>query len=129
MIILDENITDDQRLLLRSWNIAARKIGKEVGAKGIADEAIIPLLHQLPRPTFFTCDGDFDQLSLCHLEFCIVYLAVDWREAAIFVRRLLRHPLCNTFAQRQGKVLRVSHAGIHAWRIREPHEEVIPWRE
>jgi len=25
MIILDENITDDQRQLLRSWNIAARK--------------------------------------------------------------------------------------------------------
>jgi hypothetical protein len=61
MIVLDENITDDQRQLLRSWNIAIRKIGKDIGHSGISDESIIPLLHQLPRPTFFTCDSGFDQ--------------------------------------------------------------------
>jgi hypothetical protein len=56
MIILDENITDDQCRLLRTWKISARKIGDDVGQRGVADEGIIPILHQLPRPTFFTCE-------------------------------------------------------------------------
>jgi hypothetical protein len=128
MIVLDENITDDQRRLLRGWNIRARKIGKDVGHKGLADEGIIPYLHQLPRPTFFTCDGDFHRLSLCHPAYCIVYLAVDWRESATFIRRFLRHPSCSTFAQRKGTVARVSHIGIHVWRIRQPAEQMITWQ-
>ncbi len=129
MILLDENITEDQRLLLQSWRVAARKIGKDAGQQGISDENIIPLLRQcqLPRPTFFTCDSGFDRPSLCHPAYCIVYLAVDWKETASFIRRVLHHPLCSTFALRKGKVLRISHAGIHAWRIRQPTEEIIPW--
>ena len=43
MIVLDENIPEDQRLLLRSWRIRAYQIGRDVGRAGIKDEQIIPL--------------------------------------------------------------------------------------
>jgi hypothetical protein len=33
VIVLDENIVDGQRLLLESWNIAARQVGLDVGSK------------------------------------------------------------------------------------------------
>jgi len=35
MNILDENIPEDQRQLLRSWRILARQIGHEVGRPGM----------------------------------------------------------------------------------------------
>ncbi|HEY8283609.1 MAG TPA: hypothetical protein VIJ28_04415 [Chloroflexota bacterium] len=47
-----------------------RQIGADVGHKGIADDAIIVLLHQLSRPTFFTRDDDFYQKALCHPAYC-----------------------------------------------------------
>jgi hypothetical protein len=43
MIVLDENITEDQRLLLRSWRIRAYQVGRDVGRAGIKDEQIIPM--------------------------------------------------------------------------------------
>lgn len=51
MIVLDENIPEDQRLLLKSWRIRACQIGRDVGRAGIKDEQIIPLLLKLRRPT------------------------------------------------------------------------------
>jgi hypothetical protein len=54
--LLDENIIDSQRRLLNSWRIPVRQIGYEVGRKGIKDREIIPFLHQLNQPTFFTRD-------------------------------------------------------------------------
>ncbi len=45
MNILDENISEDQRQLLRGWRIRARQIGHEVGRPGMQDGEIIPLLH------------------------------------------------------------------------------------
>ena len=59
MNILDENVPESQPVLLRSWRIAFRQIGQDVGRMGMKDDEIIPLLHQLDRPTFFTLDGDF----------------------------------------------------------------------
>lgn len=59
MNILDENIPESQRLLLRSWRIRTQQIGHELGRRGMKDEKIITLLHQLRRPTFFTRDLDF----------------------------------------------------------------------
>jgi hypothetical protein len=41
MIVLDENIPEDQRLLLRSWRIRAYQVGRDVGRAGIEDEQII----------------------------------------------------------------------------------------
>jgi hypothetical protein len=57
--VLDENLLESQRLLLRSWGIPVRQIGVELGRKGMADEEIIPFLLTLPRPTFFTRDLGF----------------------------------------------------------------------
>jgi hypothetical protein len=73
MNLLDENIPEHQRQLLRGWRIPVHQIGYDVGHKGISDDAIIVLLHQLPRPTFFTRDDDFHQQALCHPDYCVVY--------------------------------------------------------
>ena len=54
MIILDENLPDSQRQLLKGWRISFRQIGFEIGREGMKDDEIIPLLHGLNRPTFFT---------------------------------------------------------------------------
>lgn len=60
MNVLDENIVVSQRELLRSWKIHFRRIGGEVGRLGMGDrDEIIPLLHSLARPTFFTQDHGF----------------------------------------------------------------------
>jgi hypothetical protein len=59
MNILDENILSDQRQMLQIRRIAVHQIGDDIGRKGMQDEEIIPLLHQLTHPTFFTRDGDF----------------------------------------------------------------------
>lgn len=54
MNVLDENITADQRELLRQWKIRTLQIGQELGRQGMKDEQeIIPLLLQLSRPCFF----------------------------------------------------------------------------
>jgi hypothetical protein len=66
MNLLDENVRGDQRELLRKWRIAIRQVGKEFSRTGIQDPDLIPLLHHLKRPTFFTQDKDFFQRSLCH---------------------------------------------------------------
>jgi hypothetical protein len=76
MNILDENILNDQRQLLKMWRIMAYQIGDDIGRKGMQDEEIIPLLHQLNRPTFFTRDSDFYHRPLCHSRYCLVYLDV-----------------------------------------------------
>jgi hypothetical protein len=127
MNILDENIADGQRELLRSLGIPSRQIGVDLGYSGMLDEAIVPLLCELPRPTFFTRDMGFDNRSLCDRSYCLVYLAIGKREVATLIPRFLRHPACSTFAQRRGAVVRVSHTGIHVWRSRQPIEETIPW--
>ncbi len=85
MNLLDENIPEHQRQLLRGWRIPVRQIGVDVGHKGLSDDAIVVLLHQLSRPTFFTRDDDFYQQALCHPAYCLVHLAVGPYEAASFV--------------------------------------------
>lgn len=127
MNVLDENISDDQRQQLRSWGIPVRQIGQDVGRKGLLDDAIIPLLHQLTRPTLFTRDDGFDRSALCHPSYCLVYMAVGESEVASFVRRFLRHPAFATFTRRRGSVARASHSGIHVWRLRPTAEEDVPW--
>lgn len=127
MNLLDENISDDQRQLLRSWRVLTRQIGQDVGRKGILDDAIPPLLHQLTKPTFFTRDDGFYHRTLCHPNHCLVYLAVGESEVATFVRRFLRHPAFATFTLRRGTVARVSHTGVSVWRLHHAAEEEVPW--
>ncbi len=127
MNILDENIVDDQRLLLRSWGIAIRHIGHDIGQKGMDDEEIIPFLHQSRRPTFFTRDVDFYERNLRHARYCLVYLAVKQEEVAKFVRRLLSHREFDTQSKRMGAVIRVSHIGISVWRPHADKEIDMSW--
>jgi hypothetical protein len=54
MNLLDENVREDQRSLLRTWGLPIQQIGSDVGRKGMKDEEIIPLLHTLRDVTFFS---------------------------------------------------------------------------
>lgn len=100
MNILDENILATQRQLLRSWRIRVRQIGYDIGRKGMSDDEIISFLHRQRHPTFFTRDLGFYERDLCHSGYCLVSLAVEKNEAAVFVRRVLRHPEFDTKAKR-----------------------------
>jgi hypothetical protein len=127
MNVLDENIPEDQRQLLRGWRIRARQIGHEVGRSGMQDGEIIPLLHRIESSTFFTRDLGFYRHLLCHTHYCIVCLAVSPYEAACFIRRFLRHPQFQTQANRLGKVIRSGHTGITFWRLQSDEEEKTGW--
>ena len=91
MNILDEQIPESQRQLLRSWRVPVRQIGHDVGQKGLKDYQIIPFLLQRRRATFFTLDFDFYRRDLCHTRYCLVCMGVKKEEAAMYVRRLLHH--------------------------------------
>ena len=65
MNVLDENIIESQRQLLRSWRIRAKQIGHEIGRAGMKDDEIIPLLQRTRRVTFFTRDSGFYQPRNC----------------------------------------------------------------
>jgi hypothetical protein len=127
--ILDENILDGQRQLLRSWRVPIRHIGYDVGWKGMKDERIIPFLTSLRRVTFFTRDGDFYKRSWCHARYCLVVLSVGQADVAVFVRRLLNHPEFNTEAKRMGTVIRVSVIGLTLWRVHAETESSLAWMD
>lgn len=127
MNVLDENIIDNQRRQLISWRMRIHQIGFEVGRKGMKDREIIPFLHLLKQPTFFTRDDDFYERRLCHAGYCLVYLDVRKEEVAIFVRRVLRHPALKTKAKRMGKVICASHVGLSVWNLHAEKEEFLNW--
>lgn len=127
MNILDENILNDQRRLLRMWRISSRQIGDDIGHKGMQDEEIIPLLHRSDRPTFFTRDNDFYHRHLCHPQYCLVYLDTGRYEVAYFVRRLLRHRQFDTGTKRMGTVIRIFHGGLTAWYLHAEKESRFDW--
>jgi hypothetical protein len=123
--VLDENIVATQRQLLRSWKIHFQSIGREVGRAGMKDRGeIIPLLHALRRPTFFTRDRF---LQMCHRRYCLVFLDVAFDEAAEFIRRFLRHSAFRTLAQRMGRVVRVHHSGVSYWQARVKKAHALRW--
>jgi hypothetical protein len=127
LIILDENIPDSERALLRDWRIRVHQVGHEIGRKGMKDEEIVPFLHRRRSAVFFTRDLGFYLRTLCHPRYCLVCLAVSQYEVASFVRRLLRHRSFNTRAKRMGSVLLVSHTGIRRLRPRVRGEEEVGW--
>ena len=112
MNLLDENVRDDQRALLRQWRIPFRQVGKELARAGIHDDNLLPLLHRLKRPTFFTQDKDFFKRELCHRAYCLVWLDVKYIEVAFYLRRFLRHAAFRTQGERVGKVVRVHPDGV-----------------
>lgn len=127
MNILDEHVPEEQRELLKRWRIPVRHIGYDVGRKGLQDDEIIPLLHRLRYPTFFTLDFGFYQRGLCHARYCLVCMDIYDEEAASFVRRLLSHPEFDTQAKRMGAVIRLSRKGLWAWRLHAEKEVQIDW--
>jgi hypothetical protein len=128
MNILDEDIDFHQRTPLQAWRIHVRQIGVEIGRSGMDDrEEIIPWLHTLRRPTFFSCDRGFYDPQLRHPRYCLVHLDVYSHEVADYIRRFLRHKAFRTQAQRMGKVIRVRHSGITYWQIGHETEHVIGW--
>jgi hypothetical protein len=127
MNLLDEHIPEDQRQELLDRRIAVRQIGVDTGCKGMKDRDIIALLHNMNRPTFFTRDVAFYDRRLCHQRYCIVYLDVEDDEAALYVRRTLRHRELGTRARRMGTIVRVTSARIRAWRADSRREESLAW--
>lgn len=128
MIILDENIIASQCEKLRAWQIPFRQIGHDVGHQGMDDkDEIIPLLHRLALPTFFTRDPDLYDRALCHANYCLVVLTVPKDEASVFVRRYLRHPEFDTRAKRKGCVARASPGVIEYWRQGQREEGATQW--
>ena len=127
MNILDENILSDQRHQLQHWRVSVRHVSHDLGRAGIQDDAIIPFLHQLRRPTFFTRDWDFYERCLCHARYCLAFLAVEQDEVASFVRRLLRHPEFDPEDKRMGTVIRIAHYGLSYGRLRNEQETRIKW--
>jgi hypothetical protein len=92
MIILDENFPDSQRQLLQGWRISFKQVAFEIGREGLKDDEIIPLLHQLNRPTFFTLDDDFFKPKLRHAQYCLIYLDVAQYESAAFITQNPKTP-------------------------------------
>lgn len=127
MIILDANIPLDQRQLLRSWRISVHQVGYDMGRASMQDEEILPLLHQLRRPTLFTLDFDFYKPNLCHAKYCLIFLSVHRDDAAVFIRKLLRHWVFDTEAKRMGCVVRVSYIGLTVWRLHEEKPIDLAW--
>ena len=115
MILLDENIRQDQGIRLRQWRMPFRFLVEDLAQRGIQDSDIIPLLHRLKRPTFFTHDRDYFQRGLVHPAYCLVWLDVFDGEAAAFIRKFLKHPAFDTAARRMGVVARTHSDGIHFW--------------
>lgn len=128
MNVPDENIIAPERQHLRAWRFHFRQIGGEIGRMGMKDRnEIIPLLHTLRQPTFFTRDHGFYHPTLFHPGYCLVYLEVGADETAEYIRRFLRHQDFRTQAQRMGKVVRVHHSGVNYWQRHIKGERTLSW--
>ena len=66
MLVPDENLPAGQQRLLHKWRIHYRCVGVDAAKSGAQDEELIPLLHRLPHPTFFTLDRDFYRSDWMH---------------------------------------------------------------
>ena len=128
MLVLDENLPEGQRLWLRKWRIHFRAIGIEVAASGTKDINLIPFLHRLANPTFFSLDRDFYRPDWAHRGYCLVWLDVRGRQAAEFIRRFLNHHAFDTQAKRMGTVARVHADGLLYWRVTERSPKTAEWR-
>ena len=90
------------------------------------DEAVV-LLRRHRSVTFFTRDAGFYLPALRHRRYCLVAMNVGQNEIAMFVSRFLRHPGFDTQVKRMGRVIRLSHAGLAAWRLRSETEIHADW--
>lgn len=127
MLVLDENLPEGQQLWLRKWRVHFRVVGIEVAASGTKDINLIPVLHRLANPTFFTLDRDFYRPDWAHRGYCLVWLDVRGRQAAEFIQRFLKHPTFDTQAKRMGAVVRVHADGVSYWRVAQSVPTSTGW--
>jgi len=127
MLVLDENLPEGQRLWLRKWRIRFRVIGLDVASSGTKDENLIPVLHRLASPTFFSLDHHFYRQDWAHSHYCLVWLDVRGRQSADFIRRFLRHSAFDTQAKRMGIVARVHNDGIMFHQVRKRSAQIVSW--
>jgi len=117
VIILDENIVEDQAALLKKWKIRFRLVGVDIARLSMPDGDILRMLHRLPSPTFFTRDDDYRSPKLAHHRYCLVFLDVRGKEAAAYIRRVLRHGASDTAAKRMGAIIQAGEKGMRVWRL------------
>lgn len=128
MNILDENIDSVARLQLRSFKIRFRHIGTDIGHSGMKDlNDVIPLLHNLRKPTFFTRDGDFYSRTLVHSQYCLVYLDVRASESAEYVVRFLRQEGFRKQKDMMGKIVRLRPARLSYREVNYEKERHLDW--
>jgi hypothetical protein len=127
MLVLDENLPAGQRLLLRKWRIRFRVIGVDVANRGTEDENLLPILHHLSRPLFFTLDKDFCRPEWVHPRYGLAWLDVRDDQAAEFIRRFLKHPEFGTQAKRVGIVAKIQLNGITYWRRKRSSPKSAVW--
>jgi hypothetical protein len=113
--------------LLRKWRIRVRAVGVDMAALGTQDENLIPVLHRLAQPIFFTLDQHFFRADWSHASYGLAWLDVADDEAAEYIRRFLRHPAFATQSKRLGVVARVGEAGVRFWRKGQPHLQRVKW--
>jgi len=124
--VLDELFDETVHQQLRTWRISIDKVGAGFGQSGWTDEQILSALHG-SRKTFHTRDQGYYNRHYCHPSYCLVYYDVPAAEMAIYLRRLLRHPLFNTHAKRMGKVIKVTSRRIEFWELRGAKKEKVEW--
>jgi hypothetical protein len=127
MIVLDENVVDSQRQVLRRKHLRVHQIGYELGRKGMSDPDIIRLLHTLRHPTMFTNDLRLYRQGLCHERYCLVVLDVERKHVAEYVLKILRHPQLSTHRQRMGHVLLGTPQGVHFWTMHQKKQGLLRW--
>jgi hypothetical protein len=127
--LLDENIPLDQRDVLRAWGVHCRVVGQDIAQLSLGDDNILVLLHHLKQSAFFTRDADFFQRELCHPAYGLFWQDVAPEEAALFVRRVLRHPRFATKASRLGIVARAHHDGFQFWQLRRAALQRTTWSD
>lgn len=128
MNILDEDIGQSQRRQLEAWRIHCRQIGVTIGRASLKDqEGILPLLHRLKHPTFFTLDHGFYRPTVLRQGYCLVFLDVWEDEVAVYVRRFLRHPQFRARSQRMGKIVRIRHSGVTYRQVHVIGERMFIW--
>lgn len=104
MLVLDENISRITEKQLREWGIRTRVVGDHFLPEDTEDENIMPLLHRLKGPTFFTHDEDFYRRNLWHAGYALAWLDLPQSDAARFIRAF---PAFDTKTKRLGKVIRI----------------------
>ena len=127
MLLLDENLPVHQRQLLRERRVRFRVIGVDIAAAGAADENLIPVLHRLAQPTFFSLDRNFYRPAWAHPRYGLVWLDVPDDRAGATIQRFLAHPSFDTAVKRLGLVARVHADGILVWRFKSSQPQSIPW--